>query len=343
VSRAKQLLVEHPARSLSYHMLRYAELFSSNVARTLAMLSLFAVPFGATGLWVSYARGTKVFSRSVTLAFLWLVLAPFLIRAAFHALARFLDDIKPRMSDSDHDSFQKTGLSMILSGRHSVASLPLGLAFGSAMFFYSISQDLPLEHVVWNASMFTVLGLVAGTGFWGVQMIPRMIDELSKYDLRIDVGHPDRFGGLKPVGDILVVTCALFFTGSLLVPLAMELLATADVPHINLLTIAALGCFVLIGLSAFFAGILKAHRIISKHKIRIDQESGARLETLIEENLFRDDRKVADVLKPLVYYYSHHAQLGEMKQYPYDTRTVLQLCASVLIPVVVFAIDKLLR
>jgi hypothetical protein len=211
------------------------------------------------------------------------------------------------------------------------------------MFLYSRSQGYPLEHVVWNASMFTVLGLVAGIGFWGVRGATWMIGELAKCDLRIDVGHPDKFGGLKPVGDILAVGTALFYTGSMLVPLAMELLATADVPHLNLLTIAALGCFILVGLSAFIGGILKVHRIVFRHKVKIDQESGAKLQALIEENLLHDGKSVADVLKPLVYYYSHHAQLGEMKQYPYDARTAMQLCASILIPVVVFAIDKLLR
>ena len=263
--------------------------------------------------------------------------------AGIRALARFIDDIKPRMSDADREPFEKACLGMALSPKHSVASLPLGLVFGGGLCLYSISRGYPLEHIVWNTSMFTVLGLVAGIGFWGVRAITRMIDELSKCDLRIDVGHPDKFGGLKPVGDVLVLGTALFYTGSLLVPLAMELLATADVPQLNLLTIAALGCFILVGLTAFFSGILKVHRIVFRHKVRIDQESGARLEALVEENLFHDGRSVADVLKPLVYYYSHHAQLGEMKQYPYDARTALQLCASVLIPVVVFALDKLLR
>ncbi|MHC4251772.1 MAG: hypothetical protein ACYS9X_21850, partial [Planctomycetota bacterium] len=133
----EELLLKHPTRSLTYHMLRCAESFSNNTTRTLGMLSLFAVPFGASGLWISFARETTVFSRSVTLAFLWLAISPFLITAGFGALARFIDDIKPRMSDAEHASYQAKCLDMLLSQKHAVASLPLGLVFGAVMFLYS--------------------------------------------------------------------------------------------------------------------------------------------------------------------------------------------------------------
>lgn len=331
------------APSFSLFLVSIGEKRRSAVRRTILLLSLFSVPFTLALVCVYLTTRVNPITLPVFLAYLWLILSPLLIRYGYKSLENFLDGTRSIMSPEDQSSYLHRGLSLFLSRKHLLASIPLGIIMGSCAYWYGIARNRPSLEIVWLVVMFVSLGVVSGVGFWGVGVLSSIVDELSRYKLCIDFSHPDQFGGLRSVGTILVKGTTLFFSGSLLIPFAFDLLDISNMPHLELIANCALLAFILVGLMAFFMGILRLHRFVFEQKVRIDNESGLRLDSLIEENLFNEGRSVADVLKPWIYYQTYHSRISEMKEYPYDARTLLELAGSIFIPVSVFILDKLFR
>jgi hypothetical protein len=331
------------APSLSLFLVSLGNRQKSAVRRTIFLLLFFSFPF-TSGLGYVFIR-TRInpITLSVFLAYLWLVFSPLIIRYAYRCLENFLIGIRSIMSPEDQSSYRHRSLSLFVSRKHLFASIPLGIIMSSCAYWYGIANKRPSLEIVWLVVMFGTLGVVSGVGFWGVGALSRIVNELSQYRLRIDFSHPDQFGGLRSVGTILVKGTTLFFTGSLLIPFAFDLLDISNMPHLELIADCTLIAYVLVGLVSFFVGILRLHRFVFEQKVRIDNESGMRLGALIEENLFREGRSVADVLRPWIYYQIYHSRISEMKEYPFEAKTLLELGGSIIIPVSVFIIDKLLR
>ena len=233
---------------------------------------------------------------------------------------------------------------LLLSSRHMWLSVPLGLAFGFIAWRQSCSLGLPDAHMAWCVVTMGGLGFTAGIGFWGVMGLVEVIQGLQKHELTLDAGHPDGFGGLRCAGSLLASWVALFYSGSLLFPYAFDVIRgkspTADA---EMVTYVMMGAFMLIGLVSFACGVARLHRIGFDFKIRADRESSARLEALMEESVHVKGQDLATVLRPLIYYHVSHQRVGEMKEYPYDARTLLELSASVLIPILVAVLDKVFR
>jgi hypothetical protein len=112
---------------------------------------------------------------------------------------------------------------------------------------------------------------------------------------------------------------------------------------LELLTWLIFGSFVGVGVVSFFMSVGKIHELVFKCKIEIDKDSEGRLNELIKDNILSDRDDLPSVLKPWIYYTTIHSRIGSMKEYPYDLRTILELAVSILIPVVVFLLDKALR
>jgi hypothetical protein len=67
--------------------------------------------------------------------------------------------------------------------------------------------------------------IIAGMGTWGVVTTITTINDVVKRNLKLDPLHTDKHGGLGCIGDYAIGTTALISSGSLFIPMALQLAA----------------------------------------------------------------------------------------------------------------------
>jgi hypothetical protein len=324
-------------------LLRVVGSVPKGLPRVFLSLALFTVPFGLWLMAATVSTPGVALPRSVFLAFSWLCIAPLLIWFGYLHFCRFLDDAAPLLPPSDRAAYREAALSKMLGTGHWLPSLLMAAIIGFFGWYYSRQIDAPASQVWWCTVAFMVLGFVSGIGFWAVATTSVLIRDLCARDIAIDYSHPDKFGGLRFVGTVAAKMTSLFFSGSLLIPFTLDVLETARPANLDLLAYLGLFIFMLVGLLSFLASILQLHDCVFRAKVRLDQASSERLHRMLEESLIGSSVTLASVIKPAIYCYCYHDRIAEMKEYPFESRTLIEIIASVLIPVLVFALDKLVR
>jgi hypothetical protein len=91
-----------------------------------------------------------------------------------------------------------------------VATYPIRYFFqtGTSPFDFG---DLARYYIWGNAAIVAVpLGYILGLLFWRVGVIAIFISKLGRrFDIRIQINHPDKCGGLKPIGNLTLVIALL--------------------------------------------------------------------------------------------------------------------------------------
>ena len=165
------------------------------------------------------------------LAFLWLNIVPYLIYYFDTiSLPNFFKEIKELLPDENirkniakkYDKiFNKNWYWLSI-----IWSLFLLISFILASDVYFSKGGLRGYFDIWYIlGLATVVytGILAGIGFWIIIITILAITEVAKYKLNIDPFHPDGLGGLSVIGKFAINTTVLFSTGSLLIPLNLQI------------------------------------------------------------------------------------------------------------------------
>lgn len=332
-----------PRFSLTASILRIVGALPAGPFRGIGACALFTVPFGAWAYAVSVRSSPPLLTWSSALGFSWLCAAPLFIWWGYMALYELLEHSRAITTEAAHEELKSAEIRLFLGWRHLFISVLLAPVCGLIAWQYATGVGRPAIQCYWFAGAFGALGFVSGIGFWAIMCTVRLIRTLCGLDLQIEFSHPDGFGGLRFLGSLGAKITALYFSGSLAIPFAMDVLYSAKVAHIDVLAYGTLVAFILVGLSCFTMIILRVHQCALDYKIRIDRESETCLVGLLKTNVLCEERQLQDVLRPLVYYTTYYSRIGGMKEYPFDVKTLIQLFGSVLMPIVTFAVDMALR
>ncbi|BDQ34619.1 hypothetical protein [Pseudodesulfovibrio portus] len=296
----------------------------------------YAVEFADTGsLHISY---------QIAFGFFWLVVSPVLIWYGYRSLEWFLEYLKDFIDPDAHAALSEKTFSDIFSSRHLYFSFPLLFVFTFFAKLYAGHAGLApvLQWAV--VVLFALSGFMAGIGFWGIWVMEKLIRRMCGLDLKLDPFCIDGYGGLLYVGRFLVIGSALYFSGSMYIPFATEVFDMFSKENSVIIAYISVFAYIAFGLGMYFRSILYVHDKLLAEKMRIDDDSQEVLYRLQEGVMNGNDTpSLEQVVRPYVYYVVHHSRINGMRTFPYDTKSLIEIIATVMIPVLIFTFEQLFR
>lgn len=288
---------------------------------------------------------TSTWNYPILLAIIWTTLSPKLISSAERTINWFCNYVKPVLSNESFLDLQAYSMELFFARKSYLCSGIMAGVMGLAGMMYGHINNYETSLIVFVTLLHIVAGMMAGIGFWGLFAAGMILRKFCKYDFNIDPFCADNYGGLFYVGRFIVITISLFYSGSLFVPIAMDLARSAIKNYSAVFSLSVLAAYIAIGLSIFFRSIVTFHDKMLAVKIQVDNESQAVLSELVNRYLLDVNKPGGgyDPLKPLVYYIVHHKRIVSMKDYPFDAKSIFQVAASSLIPVIIFLADMYIK
>jgi len=197
------------------------------------IFSLIPVSFGISFSWLRWEETTVYFLTTINLAIFWLVIGPYfvwiydeIVLPKFLTRAEKIFPNREKIKDLAHkyNRFfaQKYWLSLV-----PWMFLSMFLFFYSYDFFNTVGFQGISDPFFWFFMFvwieFTVLTSI---GFTGGFTTLSLLTEVSGLDLKIDPLHHDGLAGLGIVGDFAIETTILISSGSLFIPLGLQLART---------------------------------------------------------------------------------------------------------------------
>lgn len=190
---------------------------------------------------------------------------------------------------------------------------------------YSVVHYLILINVIW-------VGILAGIGFFGVFVTLKAINETSKKFTVLNPFHQDGVGGLNRFGSLAIGTTLLFATGSLFIPVIIDVISSIST---NTFVFYVLGILYVLAIAlSFFVPIYIVNKKASRIRNNYLRKVGEELLNLIgknsEELLYQF--KILN-LRSLYFDYKN------VKLYPIELDTTLKLIFSLILPIIIILFE----
>ena len=115
-----------------------------------------------------------------------------------------------------------------------------------------------------------IVGYALGLAAWKSTLTGYYVHRFSKqFDLVIQPRHPDKSGGLKPLGDLILAMAMILIVASLALSLLLVLASAIDFVETMIFTRIFLGLVLILSLIAFFLPLASAHQrmLAAKEKL----------------------------------------------------------------------------
>lgn len=213
--------------------------------------------------------------------------------------------------------------------------------------FHSLYAMCPLAVQIWAGVAFGVLFSVGGMGFWGAVVFVRLIARVCDRDLRFNPYHPDGLGGFGCIRDFNIKGPLLFFSGSLVFPIAIEAFdKLSGSESINYLAWGAVASFMGFGLAAFLIPQFWIQKTLVSEKEQCLAESEVLLQSLLQPLRPEAPRDVelAQLAQVRVdtYYKYCHKRIQSVREWPFNWSVFAQLTGALVIPIIITAVEGLL-
>jgi hypothetical protein len=125
-----------------------------------------------------------------------------------------------------------------------------------------IDPDLPGPISLINVAFLAVAGLVGALGWrvlavaWGIQRLGTL------FDVRVDAFHPDRSGGLKPLGDVCLLNALIIAVPGVYV--GLRVLADPQARDSAVLVAVFLPAVIVLATIVFFLPLYAVHRTMRR-------------------------------------------------------------------------------
>ena len=186
---------------------------------------------------------------------------------------------------------------------------------------------------------------MSGYGFWGVLCLLKIIDDIIQSNLVINPNHPDKFGGLKALISLGITGSSLFSSGALLFPIAFEVIdSLGSNILVEYLCYVAMGLFILFVLLGFFVPLSKIRERAGTEKTKKILDSEAKLQAMSSKYLLDLNKDISIEKLAQVYQYTQqHLRLYEMKGFPVELKTFLEMLSSIVVPLGIFLLQVKIR
>jgi len=324
-------------------------LHSGKLARLPALISslvVFGLPQVLCLLLIeatnhSFSRLSPRSAYSVSLGLLWIGIGPYLIYLYdSKALPSFFKGLDGVLGNSDIAEKLKIKYLRIFSKKFFwltiIWCLLLQIGYFSSREFLSVLNIRYFSFMFFLVAAYIVwVGLLTSIGFWGVLVTIGLIREASGRIAVINPFHEDGFGGLGRFGRLAITTTLLFSSGSLYIPLLIDVV-TRGVKYNR----------VHYGLLAIFVGSIAASFLVPivlvTHRARKLQRGV--LKGLSDECSYWATRSSDDIKSQIkaIHDLELHSAYTSLRLCPIKYDTFIKFFTSVLFPVVLLLADKYL-
>lgn len=291
---------------------------------------------------LAYLMGSPLWSDwRLQLALLWLPLSPFFIRMSENKFENLWGGISSIVEDKKKLSeIKKSELNRFYSSKNLLIGIPLG-AIVSLIIFSHYSGALPLPVLIYNSFLFFLILVFAGIGFWAIGTLIHTVLQITDLPMELQALKIERFGGLSVVGDVILKGTILFSTGSLLFPLALEILiGSGGSPVLRLFSFCIVGGYTFLIILSFIIPVLALKNCAREAKKRLVKEAANNFQSKL--NKYKKDQHLDhEESSELLLLLNMFQEARGIKEYPYDLKTIFSFLASALFPTVMIFIDKI--
>jgi hypothetical protein len=165
-----------------------------------------------------------------------------------------------------------------------------------------------------------------------------VLRRILNLDVKIRPFHPDRAGGLKPIGRLAI---AVNYFVSLIVLFFTLTLIYDEFAQRNLVYLAIFLLFYPMAIVGFFASLSGAHRRMAAVKEDVLQRLDETFEHYYERLMEGSSGRVLDVSQTdeVLAIRSLYAIADEMPVWPFDTRNMVRFLSTIMFPIVIFVIN----
>jgi len=309
---------------------------------SLASATIFALPVLVLFAGLEMISHARVVTYDVLLSLLWLALAPLLIKWSAQVMREYHSEVlglaadESRMALACADSAQR-----YLSRAFLKISVPLSAAT-FAIGYVRFTGSAPTYAALIVGAVAALFGFLAGIAFNGLYIYIRFVRAALGGEFRIRLFHFDNYLGLSGLARFHTKFLFLFFSGSLTFPVVFQSLLNnlAAAPGtISLIVSLPMGAYIGSGLFMFVSGAVRVRDKVLVYKRALWEEKCSTFEAMMSDLLSQERKDPADVETLGLYHATCLQQIYRIKDYPYDSKAVLELAGSVIIPLFVFVLQ----
>jgi hypothetical protein len=302
-------------------------------------IMLFGIPV-YTFVWVVFLLTgiSEVVTYGFLLALSWLTLAPYFIWKLEYEARIFLNKLSVVVLEKEYPEFIGKIDRLVHSPIAYICGTPF--IFGVSILIFVAYSNLPTMLQIGLVIILGILFLLAGIGFWGVLSLIRVTRRLTQLRVRINPFHPDRFGGLGFVGSITIQVTLGFSTGSLVIPLALEVMIRLQSYAPILLAQVLAGVYILMIVASFLVPTFTIHSWIAKLHEDFLAPLSNRMNETAAKYISNRKAKTEKELRNLDSVYAISTKW--IKKWPFDLQVIMELIASILLPIIVLLVQVIM-
>ena len=323
---------------LSLKIQKYLYLKTNN--RIASSLLFPFAPILIIGALLGYLCDYRILDRGISYALIWLAIAPLLVNKADLVIKDFFESHKTKFIDKEvYTLTRNTFVSKYEKYNHIILNITWILATSLVVTFTRF-VNAPLSIKIWSFISFVILFNYSFIGFKGILLIPKIVKVFCSSKTQFEPLHHDSFGGFESIGKFIITGTLFFSSGSLVLPLVFSILREFAIQNILLSYSAYIltTVFIIIMIYSFIAPILIVKKYLTEMKSEAIRISSKKLDKMYKE-AFKKEAKLEKTAQLYFYNDIYHKKLYEIKEFPYDASVIFELTVSVLIPVVIAAIE----
>jgi len=312
-------------------------------SRIVTSFSIFFIPLIVSGIILQIIYKYPIFTSGIVIALLWLAIAPFLLYQAVVTINNFFSKNEHIFKNiNEFNNIRIDELKKIQSRRYLIFGIPWALITSSAVLFSY--DNAPIIIKVWIFISFFIVFLLSAIGFRGILISTTLFHRIEKAKLQFNPFHPDEFGGFADLGNFAVKATLLFSSGSLVLPLAFDIIKkySNEMVHLYYLVYILSGFYIICVLFSFLVPIIKVMNIVNPRTEEIRLDFRIKLDKMVNDFRKKDNidyKKIADIL---MFYNFSFLKLPKIRKYPYDFKIMFEFFISLIIPIIVTVMGILL-
>lgn len=310
-------------------------------SRLVASVLMFYLPIKAAGFLLQITYDYKIFSMGIMISLLWLALAPMIIQIAWQQVNAFFQNNRELFKNKkEWRAIYENEIRRIQQLNY----LPLRFLWSAAaclIIVFTSFFDAPNLIKLWCGISYFILFFCSTVGFYGVYVLINIFRKIFSAEIIFKPFHPDRFGGVSELSRFSVKISIYFSSGALVFPLIFEIIAELGEHNylpgffVYLLT----GIFLITLFASFLFPIMQIKSYVDSKKEKIILESRRKLDKKIENFEQKENLNLKQGTEIFMYYYFTHQKLLQMKDYPWDVRTLLEFSLSFVIPIFIASLE----
>ncbi len=303
-------------------------------SKLLASILMIYTPVMMSGLFLQLNFHYEVFTRGIFIALVWFALVPFFIQNVFRVINSFFRTHKHIfLNQNEWKDLYSQEIRRIQSPRYMLFGIPWAIAV-TTVILCSTYKGAPLPIKLWASTTFFVMFFVGSIGFHGIYILLGTIKKMLDSDIVFNPYHPDRFGGIADFGRFSVKIAFYFSSGALVIPLAIEIVSMRT--EYNYLIVSGyvlVSLFVITMFAMFLVPIFQVKNFVDPRKEKLILQARHELDSLIGEFIKHEELNMKKGIEIAMHYYFTYSKLLEIKNYPFDSRVLLEFGLSFIIPV----------